>query len=449
MFRTQTVPPQRNYLWAIIVILCLSLAALIVTIWIMSELLHEQEIVAHLIQNVPSSAQADAKELAGEIRWQLRLSALVILNLIATGFAIVLLWRGYSSSQQSLKDIKHLAGDILNSMEQVVITTDTTGRITSVNRKGFEILHITEAHIGSPLSDACPDLELDVFRLEAMQESSQRMMREFQLCNGGSAIILRGFCQAMHDRNQNETGSILQLRDVTERRLVENQIQRMERFMGLGSLAAGLHHEIKNPLAALSLHVQLLEELLEQTQSNSEIEGILKVLTSEIARVIDVLESFRDYTSLELLNCTIVDPAELVNRQVRLITPQATNSGVKILLELGPSLPAIDADHTKLEQAILNLLLNGLEAMPSGGQLHISVHNVEERLVITIRDTGEGIPENLRGRIFDPYFSTKKRGTGMGLAVCEKVIQQHQGQISMQDGNPGTVFEILLPLKSK
>ncbi|MCR9119709.1 MAG: PAS domain-containing sensor histidine kinase, partial [bacterium] len=140
MFRP---PPQevgKTYRLAIAGLLLLSAAALVGTIWVMVDFLREQVIVDELIQNLPESSMASAKELAGELRWQFRLSILVALNLVVTGFAVVLLWRAYRASLDSLRDFKALASDILGGMSLGVVTTDSMGTITSINKQGLEFL---------------------------------------------------------------------------------------------------------------------------------------------------------------------------------------------------------------------------------------------------------------------------------------------------------------------
>jgi PAS domain S-box-containing protein len=448
MFQLPSSDTTKTYRAAVIGLLVLSVAALVVTLWVMGDFLREQEIVRRLIRAVPPSSAPDAKALAGELRLQFRLTALAVLNMVATGCAMVLLSRAYSSSQQSLRNIQVAAADILGSMDQAVITTDLEGTITSLNRRAHELLGISDSAIHTTLVQACADMSLDEMRRDAKQTADGKQTRDFELSHGSGKRTLRGSCQPLRDSDDREIGSVLQLRDVTEPLLVEQQMRRMERFMGLGSLAAGLHHEIKNPLAALSLHVQLLEEQLVQHDIDRETDEILQVLKSEITRVTGVLESFRNYAALEMLDRSSVDIGDLVRRLVALVAPQAREHQIEIDARLDSYLPTINADQTKIEQTVLNLLLNAIEAMPTGGTLDIRASRKGKQVVLTIRDTGHGIPENLRERVFDPYFSTKSHGTGMGLAVCEKIVRQHQGQLDLRPAHPGTIAELVFPAEA-
>jgi two-component system sensor histidine kinase HydH len=452
MFRVRSTETGKSYRLAIAGLLTLSVAALAVTIWVMNDLLREQEIVAELIEYLPPEGDVAAEELAGELRWQFRLSILVVLNLVVTGFTVLLLWRAYRSSQDSLRDIKALAGDILGSMDQAVITTDVSGIVTSINRRGVELLRLSSEHVGGPLSELSQQLSLEELRQQTRSLEKTKQARDIQLASNGSTKTLRAFCQPLHDHENADIGNVIQLRDVTERVLMDDRMRRMERYMGLGSLAAGLHHEIKNPLAALSLHVQLMEEELMEGEASQSVLEMLGVIKTEVARVGGVLEGFRDFASVGRLNLADVDLVELIDRQVRLIGPQAETQGIDVQVKLpaGP-LPTVRVDRVRLEQVLLNLMINAMEAMPDGGTIEVRASIVRQETRNSVRieiiDMGPGVPENLRSRIFDPYFTTKGEGTGMGLALCDKIIRQHHGLLDFHSTEHGSVFDITLPIE--
>lgn len=448
MFREHSTDGGKYYRLAVIALLILSAAALAITIWVELDFLHEQELLDELLsEGLPRESMASVEELSGELRWQFRLITLVALNLIVTGFAMALLWRAYSGSQESLRDFKALAGDILSSMDQGVVTTDTTGHITSINRRGQELLSQDTDCLGRPLKDLSQNVPLETFRQDWLVEKSVAMTRDFSTKVRGTDRILRTFCQTLNDDNDNEIGFVLQIRDVTNRVLIEDRMRRMERYMGLGSLAAGLHHEIKNPLTALSLHIQLLEEELEGLETNPEIRQLLGVITTEITRVGGVLEGFRDFAAIGQLCPTPVKLFELVQRQVDLITPQAKQSKIEVSLDCEYNQrPIVMADEGRLEQVLLNLLVNAIESMPDGGSLSITVDMDTENGSVEISDTGPGVPEDLRDKIFDPYFTTKSTGTGLGLALCDKIIRQHNGNLEFHSSPEGTTFQFAIPL---
>lgn len=450
MFRVRAKETGNVYRLAVIGLLLLSAAALAVTIWVMVDFLREQEIVEELIRKLPDDATESAEVLAGELRWQFRLTILVVLNVVVTGIAVVLLSRAYRSSQESLRDIKALAGDILSSMDQGVITTDRVGNVTSINQRGLELLAPKSEPVGRSLNELSPSVPLEDFRNDWSVEKSVAMTRDFDATTGGSNRVLRAFCQTLSDIDGNEIGYVLQLRDVTDRVLIEDRVRRMERYMGLGSLAAGLHHEIKNPLAALSLHVQLLEEQLdEQLDENApgEVGQMLGVVRTEVSRIGDVLEGFRDFASIDRLNLTSVNLPELIQQQVELVRPRSEQQNVTINVQYRDrEILQVRADRVRLEQVLLNLLINALDAMPHGGPLTVSASIGPECARIRVIDSGTGIPTELHDKVFDAYFTTKGSGTGLGLALSDKIMRQHDGSLDFQASEAGTVFEMTLPL---
>lgn len=446
MFRTQPVGTGKGYRLSIAGLLLLSLAALAITIWTMADFLREQAIVEELTRKLPRDSTAAAKELATELRWQFRLSILVVINLIATGLALILLSRAYRSSQESLRDFKALAGHILSSMDQTVITTDQGHFVTSINRHGMDSLGASLDCINKHVNELSKDLALDQFLTECQAKMSSSISRDFRVSTDSRTV--RATCQSLNDFEGKEIGKILQLRDVTERVLMEERMRRMERYMGLGSLAAGLHHEIRNPLAALSLHVQLLEEQLEEDRDSEDVQPMLAVIKSEMTRIGEVLERFREFASMDNLRLEEVNLVKLIQRQVDLAIPQANQQGIEVEFVLPESpLPNLTADLVRLEQTLLNLFLNAMQAMPHGGKLSVTVTESSDVVRVDISDTGSGIPENLRDQVFDAYFTTKSEGTGLGLALCDKIVRQHNGSLDFVSSKDGTIFVMTLPIR--
>jgi two-component system sensor histidine kinase HydH len=450
MFDVHSATTGNTFRWAMVGLFAFSLAALGVTVWIMVDFLQEQVIVQELTKKLQPEDAAKAELLAGELRWQFRLATLVVLNLIVTGIVMVLLWRAYHTSQESLRDVKAQASDILSSMDQAVITTDSDGKILSINRCGIEMLELPDERLGYPLKDLSSAISLDKFRQEAQAHNVSPFVRDFCVPTDGAVRTLRGFCQPLRNHDGGNIGSVVQVHDVTESVLLEERMRRMERYLGLGPLAAGLHHEIKNPLAALSLHVQLLEEGLDQPSTSDEVHEMFGVIQSEVTRIGLVLEAFRDFVSLGKLNPVPLDMVELVGQQVKLMTPRLNENNIECQVELpAEKIPLIQGDEIRLGQVLHNLLVNAMEAMPSGGKILIRLSSREDMEGEAIRlefiDTGSGIPVGLRDRIFDPYFTTKNEGTGMGLALCDKIVRQHGGTLDFQCLTTGTAFRITLP----
>ncbi len=452
MFRVQPTK-SRAYRVAIIGLLALSVTSLGITIWVMAEFRNEQAIIEQLIRDLPARDLQAAETLAGDLRWQFRLTILFVINLVAAGIAVALLWRGYRTTQDSLRDLKALAGDILSSMDLAVLTIDLEGRVTSFNSRALELLGLQFDPVGAKIAELGNQIDLVSFCEQANEDLSIPTVKDFFLAeaSGSGTRCLRTFCQPLRDVGNAMIGNVIQLRDVTEQIHIENQMRRMERFMGLGSLAAGLHHEIKNPLAALSLHVQLLEEQLENPSDEDEIQQMLHVIKTEVTRVGSVLEGFRDFASVARLHRERVDLYELIDQQTRLIRPRAEQFEVKLdVLPCETTLRPLFVDRVRIEQVLLNLMINALQAMPDGGTLTIQCESAlfsgKEGIRVHVRDTGNGVPEAARSHLFDPYFTTKSDGVGMGLAVSDKIVRQHGGSLDFRTSDNGTTFEMLLPI---
>jgi signal transduction histidine kinase len=175
---------------------------------------------------------------------------------------------------------------------------------------------------------------------------------------------------------------------------------------------------------------------------------MVAVLKTEVCRLNGVLESFRSFAHLQKLSVQPTDALEVVEKVIRLIRPQAAEQQVQItLLHPEKELPPVPLDAEKFEQVVLNLVINALDAMPRGGHLSIRTVVADGAFRASIQDSGPGIPPEIQRSVFQPYFSTKSEGSGMGLALSEKLIGQHGGQIEYRTGPEGTTFDIRIPLE--
>jgi two-component system sensor histidine kinase HydH len=350
---------------------------------------------------------------------------------------------------RTLHQVKLLALDILASMDQGVITTDLHDNITGINSAAIRILGVESDCIGRPLPKLSSGSQSLVALVRQVAERNAAVWdHDFALDRGGRVRRIRADAHVLKDSAGEALGCLMLLRDVTDRILMEERVHWMEQFLSLGNLASGLHHEIKNPLTALSIHVQLLEKRLGDPASRKPVDELIGVLKSEMRRLIGVLDSFRDFASLQRLTTRPADVFETLNETMLLIGPQAVQQQVDVVLRRPEvALPKVLLDNDKFKQAVLNLVINALEAMPEGGQLVLGTSVRDGELLVEISDTGSGIPTEIQQDLFKPYFSTKARGTGMGLPLSQKVISQHGGRIELRTGPQGTTFSITLPLE--
>ncbi|NLF72124.1 MAG: PAS domain-containing protein [Candidatus Anammoximicrobium sp.] len=394
-------------------------------------------------------ATAGLQALRSEVLLQMTFAVVVWITLLSCAVTLVWFRRRDFASQQTLRDVKTLAYNILASVDQGVITSDLDSTITGVNSAAIRLLGIGSDCVGQRLSQVCP---LGLALEQESQQLAQRQLpirdRDLTLHRDGRSLRYRADAHFLNDSAGQPLGCVFLLRDVTERVLLEERMARMERFISLGTLASGLHHELKNPLTALSLHIQLLDERLRGRSPTESPDDLLSVLKTEICRLNGVLEGFRSFASLQRLHLQPLDVPAVLDESLRLISPQAANQGVQIQFSRPETeLPLVPLDSQKFQQAVLNLLINALEAMPGGGTLSLRTGLETDRLSVEVSDTGSGIPAELQEKMFKPYFSTKTQGTGMGLALTEKLIGQHGGQVGFESGPQGTTFRITLPLE--
>lgn len=450
MFRVRPSKYERSFRFSVALLLGISIVVLSISVWTtVTTLRREQQALHELILDLSAEARSHGEALANEMNWQIRYMGLLIIALLATAVATAFLLKAYGASQRSLRNVKAFAADILSSMDQAVITTNRQGRVTGINDRGMNLLNLTEACVGQPLGGLPIQLPLETLRVEANSNNAARLIRDFAISEHGSRSTFRVYCEPLMNERDQEIGKIIQVHDVTERVLMIERLLRMERFMGLGTLAAGLHHEIKNPLAALSLHVQLLEEQLDFHSTSEEARELLDVIHTEVSRVKIVLESFRDFASIERLDSTSVDIAALFESQAKLIGPRARSCQIQVrIVPVPEDILKVTADAVRLSQVLLNLLVNGIEAMPEGGTLTLRAqrHETAGAIAIQVSDTGTGIPDKLQEQVLNPYFSTKPQGTGLGLALCDKIVRQHGGELTFRSSPEGTTFQFTLPI---
>ena len=233
-------------------------------------------------------------------------------------------------------------------------------------------------------------------------------------------------------------------------REAERRAREAERLAYLGSLAGGLAHEIKNPLSTLGINVQLLEEDLQRAGEKPGGKHLsrLDVLHREVRRLEEVLDDFLRYARRHELDLKEEDLNEVLGEMLDFMAPEATQTGVRISRGFAPDLRKCRVDAGRLKQGLLNILINAKQAMPRGGELIVRTRNVRGGIEIDFTDTGTGIKPLDLPRIWDVYFSTKERGTGLGLPTARRIVEEHDGRISVHtELGKGTCFTVFLPVK--
>lgn len=216
------------------------------------------------------------------------------------------------------------------------------------------------------------------------------------------------------------------------------QMLRTEKLTALGRLSAGLAHEIRNPLTSIKVLFQAFRDNPALTKED------MRVVLSAVGQMDHLLKRFLRFAKGDEFSLSDVDINSLIKQVISLTRFQIKEQSINVNMELGKLSP-VKADKALMQQAMLNIVLNAIEAMPHGGSMTLSSNFDNGHLVVSIRDTGHGIPENIRYRIFDPFFTTKSDGTGLGLSIAYNIVSLHNGNIGLESDAQGTTFTITLP----
>jgi two-component system sensor histidine kinase HydH len=232
-----------------------------------------------------------------------------------------------------------------------------------------------------------------------------------------------------------------------EIKTLEIEVLHRERLSALGNMAATVAHEVRNPLNAISMGLQRLKVEFQPTQDEEQYSRLTQLMLGEARRLNSIVEQFLSLARPVEIKAEALPLQEILKELAALEESHARQSNVRIHVIAAPNLPALKADPNHLTQVLLNLMLNGLQAMPHGGTLTLEAKTSNSNFLIAVTDTGTGIaPENL-SRIFEPYFTTNAQGSGLGLAISRRIIEAHGGTITVSNqAGGGCRFQITLPL---
>ncbi|MCL2043286.1 MAG: ATP-binding protein [Treponema sp.] len=340
---------------------------------------------------------------------------------------------------------------VLDSLPSGILVCDEKHSLIKANQSALRLLSLSHKE-GILLWEIISDDDLAGFFKKSLQSGDQVLEHEMyvrsqRISDAGANRLLSISVHPLVEK-RHITGSLVRIEDITEKRGREARLRRAENLASLTTLAAGVAHEIKNPLGAISIHLQLLQKAIGIKDGNNH--KYFTVLHEEVDRlnriVVDFLFAVRPMT-LELregnLNSLITELADFFRAELE-------QSDIRLWVELDEKLPPVLIDERYMKQALLNLIKNAQAAMPNGGLLTIATIALDSEIRISVCDTGIGImPENLK-KIFEPYYTTKDNGTGLGLTLVYKIIREHQGDVSVDSREgEGTDFEISLPVYQK
>ena len=301
------------------------------------------------------------------------------------------------------------------------------------------------------------DEDISNFLKQASKEKKINISEEFVTKTPAGAARFLNISLMPLVKNKQLSGSIIKIDDITEKRNQETLLHRMESLAGLTNLAASVAHEIKNPLGSISIYIQLLQKAVNKSRNSDEklpekkfLENYLEIINQEIDRLNNIIVDF--LFAVRPISAELIpeNPVKLLNSYVDFFKPELEEKNIKLKTAFLENSPKILLDEKLFKQVLINLVQNAIVAMPDGGELFFSTRITGDKYLISVADTGIGMNSETASRIFEPYFTTKVTGTGLGLTMVYKVIKEFGGDIEVESyEGKGTIFTISLPIPQR
>lgn len=330
---------------------------------------------------------------------------------------------------------------ILASIDAGIVAVDLRGNIVSVNSSARKIFQLPQDVVDRHLKEVFPeDSPIVNLLLQGLagEEIKDYLIKGF----GPQDLQLTANTAKLYDAKQQVVGAVLSCRDVTQRMRLQEQMRRQERLASLGQLVAGVAHEIKNPLTSISGYIQFwLKSKTPTTKS-------LNTIYREVRRLDSIVNKLLFFTKPTHMVLATVEVNDFLHRVLSFFLETHAENIQFEMLE-GQDLPQIQIDPDQVEQVLMNVIYNAVQSMPKGGTVTIKTGYVteEKRVFIAVQDTGVGVPKELLDKLFDPFFSTRSKGTGLGLTIAHEIIRAHGGRIEISSQEKvGTCVRIDLPV---
>jgi signal transduction histidine kinase len=351
---------------------------------------------------------------------------------------------------RQIRDVKEVFSTLKGNLDQimgalqeglVLFTSDTHVVLVSASAERFIGRPRTEI-LGKVVEEIFTDAnKLGRIVLDAFALHQAIPQREIELENGRRIQIALDFIAERGER----IGALLIMRDAESVRRIENEIELSRRLAAIGRLTSGVAHEVKNPINSIVVHLELLREKMHEIDPDTR--RHMDIIGSEIHRLDRVVQTLVDFNRPVELRLSSFDLRRVVDEVTMLASPEAARRGIKVETQLGDAALPVKADNDLVKQALLNVVLNGVQAMNHGGKLTITAHHDDSAASIEVQDEGSGIAPEIRDKIFNLYFTTKKAGSGIGLAMSYRVLQMHSGSLEFtSEIGRGSTFRLFLPL---
>ncbi len=370
-----------------------------------------------------------------------------ILVLLGLAGVVSLFWlQSHLRSKKLLQDTQALTSEIVANIPEGIVVCGPDGLITYVNTIGLRML---DADVSSP--SAIHEVPASNFLPPPLWQLHRQVTRdrpvveaEMELIAGSRAKLpIAAVVTDILTEGGAMVGWLFMLRDLSQVKQLQDEIRKADRMAAIGHLAAGVAHEVRNPLSSIKGYATYFGSLFAEGSDNRK---AAEVMTSEVDRLNRVISELLEMARPADIKRKKTGIGMLLESSLRLVKQEAEGAGVKIIIEEAPDIGSVCIDPDRLTQALINLYVNAIQAMPGGGELKVSACMREDNLLLRVGDTGAGLPEGGLSQIFNPYFTTKKTGTGLGLAIVQKIVEAHDGTIEVESTGPGgTIFLLTIP----
>ncbi|XPV75124.1 MAG: ATP-binding protein [Desulfovibrio sp.] len=372
-----------------------------------------------------------------------------ILLLLGLGGVVSLFWmQSHIQSKKLLQDSEALTAEMVANIPEGLVVSNPDGQVTYVNDIALALLtetyEETSQIVGRFAGTLLPDELWDLCSLVSKETPVVHKEMELPLNDERKLPIAAVVTNIITEEGAN-AGHLFMVRDLSQVKELQEEIRKADKMAAVGHLAAGVAHEVRNPLSSIKGYATYFGSLFEEGSDNRK---AAEVMTSEVDRLNRVISELLEMARPADIKLRNTDVATLLEGALRLVKQEAEGAGVSISLDISEDVGAVALDPDRITQALINLYVNAIQAMPEGGSLSVDACRKGQFVHLKIADTGTGLPDGDMSQIFDPYFTTKQTGTGLGLAIVRKIIEAHSGEIKVeQTGIQGTVFSINLPMK--
>ena len=384
-----------------------------------------------------------------QTRRRIILNYSIIMALVLFGIYVIFKLQETYIVKKTLNEMKVYTSKLLETMDNAVISVDNKGIVKTFNRKSEEIFNKKKEEI---LKKDCQEvlnlniLGESIFKkclLEKKNISQEIILEE----KGLKKKILELNSSFLTNESGEITGVVAVIRDVTEIKDLNEEVARHKRLAALGKLSAGIAHEIRNPLSSIRGLAQFVYNSFSKTDERKE---DLNTIIQEVDRLNKLVVQVLDFAKLKKPSLTRFSLNDLIRKIAELFKLEIKDKQVKFSLELSPDISQIQADEDQVKQILMNVIINAIQAIPKKGEVKIKTEKAllkgEPTIKLIIEDSGIGITEKDFNQIFDPFFSTKEKGSGLGLSIVYKLVEAHQGEIKVESKEgKGTKIVIFLP----